>query len=194
MKSKFLPIFCVVCFCGGPLIAAESRGTALANSRDILRVDVHGGPAVPSPGLSGGASVLWTGWPAQSVGVSVGGAMHQLEREDAKLVTRYCDAIVERSISLMDGYHALRLRVGLGASRIRRTMDDQVASRRGEDADHEAWGTHVTAGAAFDVPVADLMWARVGIFSEKTFLDRTPVQGGLYFGWVWGGQWFGIGD
>ena len=173
---------------------AEIPGTALSNERDALRLDLRGAYAFPSPGVGAGATVLWTVRPANAFGLATDGNMHDLDAEDAKISTRSLDLVWEHSVAMMAGFHALRLRLGAGVSRVHRTMDHRIADMSGKSAERLKWAPHIGGSVAFDFPVADLMWFRLGVSRERAILKETPTQGSIFIGWVAGGQWINIGE
>jgi hypothetical protein len=179
---------------GGERALAENSGTALSNDQDVMRLDARGGFAIPSPGFSAGVTALWTVLPSESFGLALDGALHQLDAEDAKMSTRALDVVWEHSIGFFEGFHALRIRAGAGAVRVHRTMDNRIALLRGKSADRVRWAPHISGSVALDFPIADLMWVRFGVWTERAILKDTPTQGGVFVGWVIGGQWLGIGD
>ena len=175
-------------------LRAEMPGTALSNDRDVLRLDVRGGYAFPSPGVSGGVTALWTPRPANAFGLSAESSLHELTTEDAKLMTRSLDLVWEHSTAMLEGFHALRICLGAGVSRVRRTMDERLARMESKASDRSKWAPHISGSLAFDFPVADLMWFRLGVRRERAILKETPAQGSFFVGWVAGGQWLNIGQ
>ena len=173
---------------------AVAQGTALSNSRDLLRLDILGGLAAPSPGISAGVGALWTARPADAFGISLDTSMHNDFADDTKLFTRAYDLVWEHSWSLLGGFHALRIRGGAGAAHVQRTMDERVAREKGRDPDQITLAGHVSGSVALDLPIADLIWVRLGARTEKALLRDAPVQGGVFVAGVFGGQWLGIGD
>ena len=173
---------------------AEIPGTALSNDRDLIRFDLRGGFASPGSGVSGGGTVLWTFRRADAIGFSSNLSLHSISGDKSRLTTLSHDLVWEHSTALLQGFHALRLRGGLGAVRVNRTMDELTAAEKGKSTDKQAWAAHASGSAAIDFPVADLMWFRGGVWSEKAFLKDIPLQGGIFAAWVFGGQWLGIGD
>jgi hypothetical protein len=173
---------------------AEIPGTARSNERDILRFDLNGGLATPSPGLAGGGTVLWTLRPAHAVGLSANVSFHELVSQDAKLISQAYDLVWEHSIALFEGYHAVRVRGGLGASRLQRSSHGPFLRAQDKNDGRSVWAGHGLVSIGFDVPFADLMWVRLGVWGERAFLTGVPNQGGIFVGWVFGGQWLGIGD
>lgn len=178
----------------GAVQAASDYGSVLTGSDDVLRFDLQGGLANPSPGIDFQGAILWTVRPADAYGLNIGHSRHEIVTENAKFSQEHLDAICERSWPLLDGFHALRLRGGLGLGRAHRAMDKEVAYIQGDKASRIYWGAHMSASLSFDLPIADLVWARVGFVSQKIFLEKTPTQSAIFGGVSWGGQWFGIGD
>ena len=178
----------------GAVLHAEIPGTALSNDRDVLRLDVRGGLASPLPGINTGGAILWTFKPADAMGFATDMSMHVVDNNDTKLTTRSHDFVWEHSLPLFQGYHALRVRGGLGAVQVHRVLDSQLAREKGTTADRLTWAPHISGSVAIDFPIADIMWIRLGVWSEKAILKETPNQGGLFAGWAMGGQWLGIGD
>jgi hypothetical protein len=173
---------------------AEIPGTALSNNRDLTRFALRGGVASPGAGVSGGGTALWTFRRSEAIGLSSNLAMHSISGDKSRLTTLSHDVVWEHSIALLEGFHAFRLSGGLGAARVHRTMDETTARENGKSTDKLTWATHAFGSAAIDFPVADLMWLRIGAWSEKAFLKSVPTQGGVFAAWVFGGQWLGIGD
>ncbi len=192
--SRFILLFILLGLVAVTAAQAEIPGTALSNERDVLRLDLRGAYAFPSPGVGAGVTALWTVRPATAFGLSADGSMHDLDSENAKLSTRSLDLVLEHSFALLEGFHALRIRAGAGAVRVHRTMEDRIAAIYSKPADRLKWALHVSGSVALDFPVADLMWLRLGISRERAILKETPAQGGFFIGLVAGGQWFHIGD
>ena len=166
----------------------------LTDADDIVRFDLLGGLATPSPGVFGQGSLLWTSRPQDAFGLAFGVAKHEMVTENAKFSAEHVDGVWEHTWPLLGGYHALRLRGGIGLARAHRAMDKNVATSMGDDPSRIYWGAHASASLALDVPVADLIWVRAGCQTQKVFLERTPTQLALVGGLSWGGQWFGMGD
>ena len=185
-------LFYVVAVLWATATMAEIPGTALSNDRDLARFDLRGGTASPGAGVSVGGTALWTFRRAKAIGIASNLSYHRISSDKSKLTTLSHDIVWEHSIALFQGFHAFRLRGGLGASRVHRTVEDSMS--KGDTTDSLAWAAHASAAAAFDLPLADLMWLRVGLWSERAFLRNTPTQGGVFAAWVLGGQWIGIGD
>jgi hypothetical protein len=183
-------------FC--PTVVAADGGInqgALRSGRDDrLRFDLHAGLANPSPAIAAEASVLLTKYPWDALGIAAGFSKHEMVEDNAQFADEHLDAVWEHSWPIITGYHAFRVRGGLGIARAHRAMDKTVAQLAGEDANRIYWGAHVCASMGFDIPVADLVWARLGLNVQKILLERTPTQTSVIGGLVWGGQWFGIGD
>lgn len=175
-------------------LQAEIPGTARSNDRDILRLDVSGGLSSPAPGVAFGGSVLWTMRPAHTIGLSTNYAYHRLVGPEASLSTQSLDVVWEYSLALFEGFHGLRLRPGLGAARVHRSWESSEDQLNQGDPNPNLWGGHGLVSLSFDLPMADLMWLRVGARAEKVLLSGIPAQTTLFAGWVFGGQWIGIGD
>ena len=79
-------------------------------------------------------------------------------------------------------------------SRVHRTMEERLARLESKSSDRSKWAPHISGSVAFDFPVADLMWFRIGVRRERAVLKETPTQGSLFAGWVAGGQWLNIGQ
>lgn len=173
---------------------ATDRGTVLSTRNDIMRFDVHGGLSSPSPAISADASALMTKYPLDALGLGMGFSRHELVQDNARFSDEHLDLLWEHSWPILSGYHAFRVRSGLGVARAHRSMDKSVASLAGDDPSRIYWGAHVCASMGFDIPLADLVWARLGFSIQKILLERTPTQSAVVGGVVWGGQWFGIGD
>jgi hypothetical protein len=173
---------------------AEIPGTALSNDRDLIRFDLTGGVASPGAGVSGGGTGLWTIKRTEAIGLSSNFALHSISGDKSRLTTISHDVVWEHSIALFEGFHAFRLRGGLGAARVHRTMDQVKAREQGQSTDKVAWAPHASASAALDFPMADLMWLRIGVWGGQAFLKEIPAQSGIFASWVFGGQWVGIGD
>jgi hypothetical protein len=95
---------------------------------------------------------------------------------------------------LLEGFHFIRARIGAGAALVTESMDRSVAASRGEKTRKQRWAPHISAALALDLPIADLVWARVGLWGEKAHLAALPWQGGVIAGVVVGGPWLGLGD
>ena len=173
---------------------AEIPGTALSNDRDLTRFDLRVGMTSPSVGVSGGGTALWTFKRAEAVGLSSNLALQSRSGDKSRLTTWSHDVVWEHSVALFEGFHAFRLRGGLGAARVQRTMDEVTAREKGQSTNKVAWATHASGSVAIDFPMADLMWVRVGAWGDTVFLKSVPSQGGIFAAWVFGGQWLGIGD
>ena len=169
-------------------------GNIVSDDRDILRFDITGGLANPSPGMMVGGSVLWTKYKADAIGLAAGYSRHELVADNAKLSQIYLNFVWERSIPLWGGYHGLRVRGASGLARSDRAMDRDVAERLGDQASRIAWGLHVAAGIGLDFPLADLVWGRFGLEIQKNSAPKNPTFAAILGGVAWGGQWFGIGD
>jgi hypothetical protein len=169
-------------------------GTVTAGDEDILRLDLFGGLANPSPGVMGGGSILWTKYSADAFGVSAGYSRHELVTQNSKLAQIYLDLVWEHSIALWDGYYALRLRGSMGGARSHREMDRNVAVERGDTSSQTSFGAHIASSIALDLPVADLMWGRIGIDIQRNFSPGNPTIMTVLGGLCWGGQWLGVGD
>lgn len=194
---RTIAIFMIIFgFC--PVAVAADRGTdqgtVVSSRNDLARFDVHGGLANPSPAISAEASALMTKYPLDALGVGIGFSRHELVQDNARFSDEHVDLIWEHSWPIFSGYHAFRVRGGLGLARAHRAMDKNVANLAGDDPSRIYWGAHVRASMGFDFPLADLVWARLGFNSQKILLERTPTQSSVIGGLVWGGQWFGIGD
>lgn len=171
-----------------------ARGTVLSTRNDIVRFDVQGGLASPSPAISADASALLTKYSVDALGLGMGFSRHELVEDNARFSDEHLDLLWEHSWPIISGYHAFRVRGGLGVARAHRAMDKNVASQAGDDPSRIYWGAHVCASMGFDIPLADLVWARLGFNVQKILLERTPTQSSVVGGLVWGGQWFGVGD
>jgi len=169
-------------------------GNILNDDDDLLRMDITGGLANPSPGITGGGSVLWTKYQADALGVAAAYSRHELVVENAKLSQIYLDFVWEHSIPLWGGYYGLRLRGASGLARSHRTMDRNAAAQSNEKASRIGWGLHLASRIALDFPLADLMWGRIGVEIQKNFAPKNPTLTAIVGGVAWGGQWFGIGD
>ena len=176
------------------LLSGLSLSARIESAPLDTRFDLRGGIGSPAPGASLGLSGLMKISTANSVGFSSDIAFHDLEASDSKLTTRSHDFLYERSIPVLEGFHFIRARIGAGAALVTESMDPSVASAKGLRTRHERWAPHFMTAVAMDVPVADLVWSRVGIWGEKAHLARIPWQGGIFAGVVVGGPWLGLGD
>jgi hypothetical protein len=169
-------------------------GNILTDDQDIMRVDITGGLASPSPGITGGGSVLWTKYRANAVGIAAAYSRHELVADNATLSQIYLDFVWEHSVPLWDGYYGLRVRGASGLARSHRAMDRNAAEVSGEKASRIGWGLHLASAISFDFPLADLIWGRIGLDIQKNFSPKNPTLTAIVGGVAWGGQWFGIGD
>ncbi len=175
-------------------VFAEIPGTARSNERDVVRLDAGLGLSSPSPGLSAGISALRTFKPAHAFGLALNFSHHNLSEEYKRINTQAYDLIWEYSLALFEGFHALRLRGGMGAANsLLKKQADPLGHRAAGDGRH-VWLGHAMASVAFDIPQADLMWMRCGIWGQRAFSKDFPFQVGVFVGWVLGGQWVGVGD
>jgi hypothetical protein len=184
----------ILSFLRFPQVHAETSGTALSNERDVMRFDAMGGLSSPLPGAGGSMSGLWTLFPADAVGGCLMSSMHSLDSQDAQITDQSFDFVYEHSIAIWSKFHALRLRFGSGFTRIHRTMDQMVAKSKDQEADRLKWAGNTLISVAWDAPIADLIWFRTALYTQKTFDSDTPQNFGLFAGISWGGQWFNIGD
>ncbi len=178
-----------VCFFLMWLIASKIQSAPLDT-----RFDLHGGLGSPAPGAILGLSGLIKVSSAHALGLGSDLAIHELEGTDSKLMTRSHDVVYERSMPLLEGFHFIRARIGAGAALVTESMDRSVAASKGEKTRKQRWAPHISAALALDLPIADLVWARVGLWGEKAHLPALPWQGGVIAGVVVGGPWLGLGD
>jgi hypothetical protein len=185
--------FTLIFFAQGAVFA-DIPGTARSNERDVLRVDLGVGLSSPAPGMSAGVSVLRTFKPAHAFGLALSVSHHSPTQHYAKVNTQAYDFVWEYSQALFEGFHALRLRGGLGASNSYVAKYSEALGHKDDEQGHHVWLGHVIASVAFDAPQADLMWIRYGIWVQRPLSKDFPFQAGIFVGWVFGGQWIGIGD
>lgn len=175
-------------------VFAEIPGTARSNERDILRLDTAVGLATPAPGVGFGVSVLRTFRPAHAYGLAINILHHGPTHDYERINSQAYDFIWEYSLALLEGFHALRLRAGLGVSNSYFQKDTEALGHKAGGGRSHAWYGHALGSAAFDLPIADLMWLRLGAQSQRAFSKEAPLQSEFFVGIVFGGQWIGIGD
>ena len=175
-------------------VFAEIPGTARSNERDILRLDASLATASPAPGVGFGATVLRTFRPAHAYGLAVNVLHHGPTEHYDRVNTQAYDAVWEYSLALLEGFHALRIRGGLGVANSYIDKDNKPLVHKDEVATRHVWCAHMLASLAIDMPIADLMWFRAGLGAQKAFAKDAPVQSAVFLGVVFGGQWIGVGD
>ncbi len=178
----------VLIFLSERVLFAEIPGTARSNERDLMRLDFNLALASPSPGVGLGTSILRTFHPAHAYGLAINISHHKAAGKYERLNTQAFDFVWEHSTALFEGFHALRLRGGLGAANTSVKKDGSTELAK------PAWKGHGMASVAFDVPVADLIWLRLGFVAQQSLAKNAPLQTALMVGGVMGGQWVGVGD
>jgi hypothetical protein len=108
-------IFMILFGFSGVVVAADGatdRGTVLSTRNDVMRFDVQGGLANPSPAISADASALLTKYPLDALGLGMGFSRHELVEENARFSDEHLDLLWEHSWPILSGYHAFRARGG----------------------------------------------------------------------------------
>ena len=160
-------------------VFAEIPGTARSNERDVLRLDLSVASASPAPGVGLGLSALRTIRPAHAYGLAVNVSHHGPTQDYDRVNTQAYDLVWEYSLALFEGFHALRLRGGLGIANSYFNKDDESLGHKAARNQGHIWYGHTAASVALDFPIADLMWFRGGLGAQHAFAKadhRLPIE------------------